>query len=49
MEKKQYATIELPAHADYKYIVIDGTVYINIAAKAPKMLAKFIRKGRASA
>lgn len=49
MERKQYATIELPSHADYKYIVIDGTVFINLAAKAPKLLAKFIRKGRASA
>ena len=49
MARKNYREIHVPQFADFRYIVMDGEIFTNTAAKEPKMLAKFIRKTKRSA
>lgn len=44
MNTTRYRTINCPQHADSKYIIIDGEVYLNLSADpGTVILGRFIR------
>lgn len=48
MAKNNYRVVHAPDWADYKYIILDGEIFINADAKNPRMLAMFFRTGKES-
>ena len=44
--KKNYRKIKCPEYAEYKYIIMDGEIFINVSAKNPTILAKMFPQKR---
>lgn len=42
MTKKNYRKIRAHQYPQYRYIIMDGEIFINAEAKEPTILAKFI-------